>query len=112
MKVRGYRVVPLTYERNILDEIGEKHYFTTSLERARWWAKVLPNEDPNLVPQGMEIAMYGFAIVAVEAEGTQQDTLSGSEEDFRGLVISATVVEVTIHRKPPRKPWWRCLLKK
>lgn len=109
--MRGYRVVPLTYKREIPREIGEKHYATTSLERARWWARVLPNEDPNLVPEGDKIAMYGYAILAVEIENLQKDTLSGSEEDFRGLIVSATVVETVVCGKPPRKSWWRNLLK-
>ena len=61
---RGFRVVPLTSQGEIPNEVGETHHFSLSLERAEWWAARLPNEDVQYVPSASGYAANGYAIVA------------------------------------------------
>src|SRR3989338_2019225 len=82
MKMKGFRVVPLTGEREIPREIGEVHHLTLSFERAEWWSKRLGNEDPSWVPLAYQYTAYGFAIMEVEAEECIPDTKSNPELDF------------------------------
>ena len=107
MKMKGFRVVPLTGEREIPREIGEVHHLTLSFERAEWWSKRLGNEDPSWVPLAYQYTAYGFAIMEVEAEECIPDTKSNPELDFCGRILSAKLIILQRRERwTPRQPWW------
>lgn len=103
--MKGYRVVPLTSEGNIPDEIGEIHHFSISIERSEWWAGRLLYEDNQFVPNVYDYAANGHAIVAVEVEDVKPDTLSryNAGMDFHGKIISMEVISVHPCREVERK---------
>jgi len=89
--MKGFRVVPLTSEGKIPDEVGEIHHFSCSLERAKWWADRLPMEDDQFVPSSF---IFGYAIVEVEVDdnSVQEDRFFPGGEDLVGMILSARPV--------------------
>ena len=109
MIVKGFRTIGLTPKGEIPNEIGEKHYFSLSQERAEWWARALPL-DGSVPSRGYEIAMYGYAIMVVEAEDVQKDGFFPDGEDFDGRIISARPVKIVNYiKKRKKKSFWRNL---
>ena len=109
--MKGFRVVGLTCKGKIPQEIGEVHYFSLSIERAEWWAQALPLDD-SIPSQGYEIAIHGYAIMAVEADEAKEDHFFPDGEDFKGQIISSQPVKIVNYverRKKERKKFWRKL---
>ena len=108
--MKGFRVVGLTPEGKIPHEIGEVHYFSLSQKRAEWWVLALPF-DNSVNSRGYEIAVYGYAIMAVEAEEVKEDHFFPNGEDFRGRILSAQPVKIVnyVEKRKKKKSFWRKL---
>ena len=101
MKIKGFRVAGLTPRGEIPNEVGEIHYFSLSQERAELWARALPL-DGSVTSRGYEIAMYGYAIMAVEADNVEEDFFFPGGEDFIGKIVFAKP-EKLVKRKKRKK---------
>jgi len=113
--MKGFRVVPLTSTGEIPEEVGKNRHFSSSLKRAEWWAERLPQEDVQYLPSAFDYAMYGYAIMVVEAENTQEDRFFPGGEDFVGRITSVQPVKVVRRsslKRPSHKSWWRRILSK
>ena len=107
--MKGYRVVPLTFEGDIPDEIGEIHHFTNSLERAEWWAERLWQEDVQFVPHAFDYARNGYTIMEVIAKGVTPDRFCPGK-DWKGIIVYANSIKVVSYIKPTT--WWQRFLEK
>ncbi len=90
----GYRVVSLNFDGSIPDEVAEIHHFSDSLERSQWWAKTLPNEPEDYVPDRFRYIHNGYAIVEVKAEDVEDNHFFKGDGDYVGRIISSKVLEV------------------
>lgn len=87
--MKGYRLVGLTSEGKIPDEVGEKHYFSTSLERVKFYEKMfLVGQEPVEYFSQIKSVREGYAIVEVEAEVEAEDPFWPGEGDFFGRISS------------------------
>ena len=111
-----YRVLTLTIDGEVPDEVGEIHYFSSSLERTEKWVKILlaGQEPPEYFPQILDIH-NGYAVMEVEATDVREDRYFPNGEDFFGRIISSKEIRIVRGKRclmeshTPKK-WWRRFL--